>query len=968
MIFKGSMSSSAKQLDELVKGQRVPGATYRLQFNHQFTFAQASACVPYLRDLGITDCYASPLFQAGPNSTHGYDICSFELFNPVLGGRSEFDRFSAILREAGLGLLLDMVPNHMGADLSNRWWTDVLQHGRESSFASFFDIQWQPADSVLDNKILIPTLEDRYANVLEQGKLKLAFENNEFVLAYHDRRFPIAPDTYPRFHHKDPEAARSVCDQYNGQPGKPRTFDALNALIQQQHYRLAYWRVGAEIINYRRFFDVTQLVSVRMELPLVFRACHQLIFELLCSGQVTGLRIDHPDGLWDPKQYFSRLQAGFALTHLRPGSGPETETTELAVSEWMTAKLFPFEREEEHFVPERSPSPEALRSDRRAGQYARPMWPLYVLAEKILTAGEPLRRDWAIDGTTGYDFLNTVNGLFVDSEHKQAFDSLYTQFTGQSQDFSQAVYEGKLCALQSSFTSELNSLTHRLGIIASKTRYGQDFTFRELRQALTQVIAFFPVYRTYISSESPNVIASERRYLEEAVAKTEANGKVNLTAVLGFIQDILLLRLPDDLTDEARQLSREFVLRFQQMTGPVMAKGLEDTALYHFNRLISLNEVGGNPDRFGVSVADFHAHNLEQAKRWPRTLLATATHDTKRGEDVRARINVLSEIPCEWESLVRRWAQINAPRKATAGSEAAPDRNDEYFLYQTLVGAWLMDAPGRHPFSQRIAAYMRKASREAKVHTSWTDPAPEYEAATEAFVADILDPAKGSDFLKTFVPFKDRIAFFGQLNSLAQLLLKITCPGVPDFYQGTELWDLTLVDPDNRRPVDFEVRRQLLDDLRKRAGISGASPELVSELWADRQSGQIKLFIAWRALTFRQRLAALYSAGAYLPLQSAGIKARHVCAFARTDQRQVAITIVPRLVVGLTGGIQQLPVGPAIWQDTRVDLSFADLGGTYRNILTNESVSVSSASEIQLSSALAHLPIALLERTAVLSA
>ena len=973
------MNPIPPRLEEMAARCPIPSATYRLQFNRDFTFAQATAMADYLRDLGITDAYASPLFQAGPESTHGYDTCSFGQFNGALGSQRDFDAWSARLRQLGLGLILDLVPNHMGADLTNDWWADVLERGPGSPFAEYFDIDWRPPASSLTDKVLLPILEDHYVKVLESGKLRLSFDNGTLAIAYHDRKFPVAPHSYREilaeaaadvesrktdsalsrelrgaaeplhrsqrgtelslpdkrgmreqtadWQRSSPafaEAMERVCQTYNGQPGKPRTFDKLHALLAAQHYRLAYWRVGLEELNYRRFFDVTQLVALRMELPTVFRACHQLVFELLQSGQVTGLRIDHPDGLWDPKEYFRRLQAGFVLA--QPGEA--------------------------------------------AAKAAHPQWPLYVVAEKILSGDEPLRGDWAVEGTTGYDFLNKVNGLFIDSSNEDAFDKLYRAFTHEAALFADVVYASKKGVLERSFMSELNALVHRLERLARKSRSGQDFTDRQMRDALTEVVAAFPVYRTYLTSDSLEIAPLERFHIERAIADAKTRQPRLESALVEFLQDLLLLRVPADFDDQAKQLQREFISRFQQLTGPIMAKGLEDTAFYNYNRLLSLNEVGGDPGQFGVSLDAFHRHNAAKAEQWPHALLATATHDTKRGEDVRARINVLSEMPAEWESALRRWSRLNSGKKTEWHDHPAPAGNDEYFIYQTLVGAWPFGGKEKDPpaasalvtFRDRVSAYMIKALREAKARTDWTDPDTEYERATTRFVEQILDPDVSSAFLDDFQRFQAKVAWFGQFNSLSQLLLKITSPGVPDFYQGTELWDLSLVDPDNRKPVDFDTRRQILEQLARRSETGSLRPDDTRQLLGESHSGAIKLFVMARALAFRRQHRPLFRDGAYLPIPVLGAKRRHVCAFARRLGKEVSLTVVPRLVLGLLNGVEEVPCGSTIWGDTSLDLSAPGLTGTYVNAITSEettTIAGSNGPALALSAGLSDFPVAL---------
>jgi (1->4)-alpha-D-glucan 1-alpha-D-glucosylmutase len=926
--------------------KRIPCATYRLQFNRGFTFRHAHEILDYLRELGISDVYASPLFAAGPQSTHGYDTCCFGQLNPNLGSPEDFERLTNALNDRGLGLLLDLVPNHMSASLANPWWVDVLQNGRDSAYAEFFDIDWRPNNSALRGKVLLPVLEDHYGKVLESGKLRLTFQEGEYFISYHDRNFPVNRATVPAENSARPMALRerlsrtesstsspsrprsagedwgkvalgiqvegtnhptTVLNELNGTPGDARSFDKLDALIQRQHYRLAYWKVAAEEINYRRFFDVTEMVAVKMEMPEVFRATHELVFEWMKAGKVTGLRIDHPDGLWDPKQYLERLQ----------------------------------------------------KQDRP-----------YVVVEKILSDDERLPADWPVEGTTGYDFLNRANGLFVDSFNALAFTEIYREFTGNDSNFAEIVYRSRQRVLARSFGSELNSLTHRLVGLAARTRCGRDFTFAELHRALAEVIANFPVYRTYVTADSTGVSESDRQVIRSAVraGSERAGGEVD-GAGFEFIERLLLLELKDELDESGLKNAREFVMKFQQLTGPAMAKGLEDTAFYRFNRLISLNEVGSDPARFGVTPAEFHEANAAIARQWPYTLLASATHDTKRGEDARARLNVLSEMIFEWRDSVTRWARWNRPGKTTVEDSAAPDANDEYLLYQTLVGAWPTEGDagaGLKIFRQRITAFMLKAVKEAKVHTSWTEPNAVYEKALQDFIERVLTEAGRNVFLEEIRHFSRRVAFFGRFNSLAQTLLKIASPGVPDFYQGGELWDLNLVDPDNRRPVDYAVRQKLLADLKKNFGgdaIEGG--ELFTDLLRDERPGAMKLFLIWRSLNFRGRQRELFDRGDYLPLTATGEKHQHVCAFARHWNDREIIVVVPRLVFGLMRGTETPPMGPEVWKDTALLLARSPAGSLYRNVLTRETVAVTEqrgSAALEAAQVLKSFPVALLEK------
>jgi (1->4)-alpha-D-glucan 1-alpha-D-glucosylmutase len=958
------MNQGTEDHELLNASARIPVATYRIQFNRQFNFRQALEIVDYLRDLGISDGYASPLFRAGPQSTHGYDICGFEAFSPQLGTMEEFIQFSDRLRSLGLGLLLDMVPNHMGADLSNEWWLDVLEKGQTSRYSGWFDIDWRPIKSDLRDQVLLPTLEDHYGRVLEAGKLKLGFHKGHFGLTYYDRSFPLSARSYPhiwraileclptspagakvkgelgmwlangpapfnpeerqaqlrRWHEMSLEfrhALQAALEQINGQPGTPDSFDRLHAIIREQHYRLAYWRVGSEEINYRRFFDVTDLVSLRMELPEVFEATHRLIFQRVREGRVTGLRIDHPDGLWDPQQYLVRLQQHGAkeLAAVNPSAPQEA---------------------------------------------------LYIVAEKILSGPEPLPADWPVHGTTGYDFLNQVNGLFVDSRAEAKLEALYRKYTEDGADFHSLVYASKKKILETSLVSELNALTHRLKAIATQTRQGMDMTFRQLHSVLAELIAAFPVYRTYVTETSLGLSALESEQIAEAVARVRTFAPSLEPAALEFVEGLLRLNVPADLDAEGQQRCRQFVMRFQQLTGPVMAKGLEDTAFYNYNRLISLNEVGGEPNRFAVSVEAFHDYNLRQAEHWPHSLLATATHDTKRGEDVRARLNVLSEMPEPWREAVTRWTRLNESKKPLVNGEPAPRPNDEYLLYQTLVGAWPDDGhteSGLKGFADRVCAYMSKAMKEAKTRTNWTNPNVDYEKAVLSFAGQLLVPG-ANPFLEDFFPLQRRAAFFGRFNSLSQTLLKLTSPGVPDFYQGTELWDLSLVDPDNRRPVDYSLRRRLLEKLKGEFGEAAAGLDaFFKRLLESDSSGEAKLFLIWRGLQFRLQNRALFELGNYVALSASGSRREHVCAFARTHGDSTCITVVPRLVLSLAGQEDRPPMGGGVWGDTRLGLASLREGTRLRNVLTEEVLATTlSGGSLPMAEVLARFPVALLEK------
>jgi (1->4)-alpha-D-glucan 1-alpha-D-glucosylmutase len=880
--------------------KRIPGATYRLQFNRDFTFSQAHRIAAYLRELGITDCYASPIFKAAPQSTHGYDGCDFTQLNPDLGSIEDFEQFVSHIRGLGMNLLLDFVPNHMSTHSSNSWWFDVLEKGPTSKHARWFDIDWQKFEG---GKVLLPILEDEYERVLQAGKLRLVYESEKPFIAYYDRRLPLSPESAARISNQiSARGIDSVLAALNGIPGTPESFAGLNALLQQQHYLLAYWQTGLREINYRRFFDINELVSLRIELPDVFDAAHHLVLSLLKDGQAAGLRIDHPDGLWDPKKYLSLLR----------GKARDA----------------------------------------------------YLVVEKILTDDESLPEDWPVEGTTGYDFLNCVNGLFVNQVNTGALDRVYREFTGCHDDIQTMVYETKKRILLNSFPAGIKLLTGQLKRIAAQ------FTIEKLREALVEIVSAFPVYRTYVDEETPHLSEAETNYVNAALVGAILRLKGSDKELL-FIHDLLRLRVPARAGDAAKNMCREFVMRFQQLTGPVMAKGLEDTAFYNFNRLISLNEVGGNPDHFGNSVDDFHRQNIQKSDQWPHSLLATATHDTKRGEDVRARINVLSELPDEWQNAMSRWREINAAKKTMIDGQPAPHPNDECFFYQTLLGAWpteISTADELTSFRERMVACMLKSIKEAKTHTSWLQPNAAYEAATRNFVEQTLEVSSTKAFLDDFKIFQGKISFFGRLNSLSQVLLKITSPGVPDFYQGTELWDLNLVDPDNRRPVDYEIRRRALDELKNEIEPGPTfHAQLLADLLKDDRIGRSKLYLIWRALEFRNRHRNLFDSGNYVPLTVEGAKKEHICAFARVQGDAMAIVVAPRLFAGLTNGICQLPLGPEFWGDVTLELPGPSADHRFQNILTNEEIGATQHgrdSALPLAQILAHFPIALIERRA----
>lgn len=962
----------------------VPASTYRLQFNHSFTFRQAAELSEYLDDLGITDCYASPLLMARPGSLHGYDVTDHTRFNPEIGSRDEFFRFADSLRHHGLGLILDVVPNHMCiADSTNVWWWDVLENGPSSPYARFFDIDWHPPKAELADKVLLPVLGDQYGRVLENQEIAIVYQDETFHTAFQNTLLPVAPRAWniilnpvvaavkerfgenhsdvlelesiltslahlplrteteeakvrERFREKEiikrrlgelvknsgavSTALHASLKQINGSQADPRSFDTLERLLGDQAYRVSSWRVAADEINYRRFFDINDLAAIRVEDPSVFTAVHALVFDLISQGIVSGLRIDHPDGLFDPEQYFLDLQ-------------------ESCLSAYLKAR----------------PSSNVV-DDQPEG------WRFYTVAEKILVRDEELHSTWSIEGTTGYGFLNFLNGLFVDSSKKRVFTKLYNRFTGWSQSFDDLVYETKRLIVKVSMSSELRVLSWQLDRISEQHRWSRDFTLVNLRDALAEVVTCFPVYRTYIRSNQTEPDLQDRRHILRAISCAKRRNPAMSGSVFDFIQSLLLLEDVDGIDESQRAERRLFVMRLQQFTGPVMAKGLEDTAFYRYFPLASLNEVGGDPEQFGTSAEFFHGKSLVRQNSWPHAMLATSTHDTKRGEDVRARINVLSEIPIEWFHAVRHWQELNQARKAAVAGIEIPTANEEYLLYQTLVGVWPLKAMHfeEHPrFVERIQAYMEKAIREAKLHTSWISPNIAYEKAVRDFVNAILTLSPENRFLKEFLPFQERIARAGMYNSLAQVLLKITSPGVPDFYQGSELWNLTLVDPDNRQPVDYETRKSLLHKILQ----SRQEPAVLIEQWInDPTDGAIKLYVTSHALRFRKNHQELFARGSYTALRSMGEQKRHVMAFARKLGPQGVIVVSGRLFMAL-GADKRAPTGAEVWGESVVLLHNRLSRGRYQDVLTKQEFYPEERGGkwvLPLARIFSHLPLALL--------
>jgi (1->4)-alpha-D-glucan 1-alpha-D-glucosylmutase len=948
----------------------VPTATYRLQFNKEFTFDDATQIVDYLDRLGISHCYASSYFKAVPGSTHGYDVVDPTRLNPEIGDRESYNQWIETLRAHHMGHIVDLVPNHMGiAKSANPWWQDVLENGPSSQFASFFDIDWHPLKQELENQVLLPILGDSYGAVLERQEITLEYVAGAFNARYFDRVLPIAPGTYDRILGVDSEPllaqiegtdagteflsiltairhlpgreaqtpelraernrekevikrrlARLTTDSpavlahirravttLNGKAGNPRSFDRLDALLSAQPYRLAYWRVAAEEINYRRFFDINELAALRMEDPDVFERTHAFAFELLREGCIDGMRIDHVDGLYDPGDYLERLQARA-----------------------------------------REVRPDLFSGDQR----------LYLVVEKILGLDEWLP-SWPVEGTTGYEFLVRVNGLFVHARNERAVTEAYERFTRLRVPFREFAYRCKQLVLRMSMASELQVLAHGLNRFSERNRHYRDFTLNLLVYAMREIIASFPVYRTYVNGREADVTAHDRRYIDHAVNEAKRRNPQHPRVVFEFVRG-LLLKKADYIPEEERGEHLKFVSKFQQVTSPVTAKGIEDTALYLYNRLVSLNEVGGEPDKFGVATDALHAWLADRSRNWPQGLSTTSTHDTKRSEDVRARINVLSEVPGEWRQATGRWARTNRKARSLIDGESYPSRNEEYLFYQTLVGTWplgAMDAEQEREYHQRIHDYMLKTMREAKVFTSWLNPSEPHETAMGRFVKMVLSPNNVA-FRQDFAEFAGRVGRFGIYNSLAQLAIKIGAPGVPDFYQGTELWDFSLVDPDNRRLVDYRKRRELLDAIEMP---ESERANMASALLQHPEDDRLKLFATSAMLRARRAAHDVFRCGRYEPLAVEGSAREHIFAFGRVLGRRQALVCVPRLVATLAPD-GTAPLG-AVWGDTRISVP-DDAPRCYRQLFTGACATVfedNARRWVRAADVFAHFPIGFLE-------
>ncbi len=924
----------------------IPIATYRIQFQPDFGFKEARQIVNYLEELGVSDIYASPIFRVKKGSAHGYDLVDHNQLNPQLGSERDFEDLTKSVKAREMGWIQDIVPNHMAYDRDNPMLADLLERGRNSRYHEYFDITWDHPNRKLKGRVLAPFLGEPLDKSLEKGEIELVYSTRGLEIRYHELYFPLKIESYERVlgcqldklkeelgeHHsrfydfsdllhkigglekaKDREEIEdkvsvikgtlsrlytgdpkikafldSSIDAFNGKHESSNRVKFLNSLLSDQNFRLCFWKEANEELNYRRFFNVNELICLNTEKPRVFRETHDLVFRLLSEGQISGLRVDHIDGLFDPASYLDSIR-------------------------WESGDI-------------------------------------YVVVEKVLDLAERMPGNWPVQGTTGYDCLNHVNGIFVREENSGIFDSLYNSFTESKREYGPLLRKGKWFFLLNHMSGDIDNLAYLLKDIIIQDISESDLTFNRLRSALGQFIAEFPVYRTYIDGK--HFTGTDSAYIRASLEKAK-NKNPDLMHELNFLEKCIFSLLKEDMPEEERKKRLLFVMRFQQFTVPLMAKGFEDTLLYNYNRLVSLNEVGSSPEKFGVSLEKFHEFNGYRADSWPLSLSATATHDTKRGEDVRARINVLSELPQEWKEKLESWKKINRKHKTDVKGACVPDLNDEYLLYQILIGTFPFSENEYPRFIDRMKEYIVKAVRESKAHTSWLRPDEVYERACESFVERILDKMGENPFMEDFLGFQKRIAHFGIFNSLSQTLIKITGPGVPDFYQGTELWDFSLVDPDNRRPVDFEKRRSFLRKIREG---KGNIPGIVRNLYSSMEDGRIKQFLIFMGLKQRTEKPELYQKGAYIPLEVTGGLNEHIISFARNYGKSWAATIAPRF---LTGIIEpgEYPLGRDIWGDTRILLP-GNAPSLWKDVITGEEVLAEHG--LFAGDALNHFPAALL--------
>jgi (1->4)-alpha-D-glucan 1-alpha-D-glucosylmutase len=922
----------------------IPCSTYRIQLNKEFGFSRSADIIKYLSGLGISDFYASPIFMARKGSMHGYDVVDPTKINSELGSEDDYLRLIEEIKLNKMGWLQDIVPNHMAFHSQNVMLVDLLENGDKSRYYDYFDIEWALPYERLKGRILAPFLGKFYKDALESGELQIKFDEEGFSVNYWDNCFPLRIDSYAdilsfnlskltnRYGQNDPvilkylgslyvtkalATAEDMDERYsqikfvkttlwelyneyetikvflqenlkiiNGYKENPESFNFLHKILSEQYFRLAFWKVANEEINYRRFFNVNDLISLRMENEETFSRTHSLIFKMIKEDLIQGVRIDHVDGLYHPKAYLQRLR--------------ETQKN------------------------------------------------IYIVVEKILEMEEELPEEWQINGTSGYEFLNFVNGLFCYPGNEKQFTKLYASFAKLNKEYEQIVFDMKRMIIKSRMAGEVERLALLIESISGKDRAGIDFTLHGLKQAMEEILTYFPIYRTYIADN--NISERDKKYIREVLARVKGETKF-LHNEFDYILQLLTLQNIENQDEEQLAKTMDFAQRFQQLTGPIMAKGFEDTTLYIYNRLISLNEVGGDPGKFGITTEEFHHFSMEKLKKWPSGMNTTSTHDTKRGEDVRARINILSEIPIEWEEKINLWSKLNKDKKIKHGGNYYPSKNDEYLLYQTIVGSHPFVEENREDFIKRVQDYLIKAARESKMVTNWVMPNQDYEKSLTEFTASILNE-ENEEFLESFHNFRKKIAFYGTFNSLSQLLIKITTPGVPDFYQGTELWDFSLVDPDNRRPVDYELRNRMLTEIKgiKEEGLKDYINNAI-QLPGD---GKIKIYVMYKALQFRNKNYSLFLEGDYVPLRTEGKHKERIVAFARELEGDWCITIAPRFLTGIINE-NELPVGEK-WEDTVVILP-ENIEGL-KNLFTGERIN--ERDKLYLKNVFSDFPLALL--------
>ncbi len=901
-------------------------ATYRIQLNKEFNFKDAEEIIPYLKKLGVSHLYSSPILTAKEKSTHGYDVVDHGKLNPELGSYEEFETFIKKLHESNLSLLLDIVPNHIYiGNLENKWWRDVLKNGKKSSYAAFFDIDWHPLKDAFHEKIYLPLLDEPFGNFLENQKIKLVFQDGEFFIQLYTFLIPTDPKTahlvldplleefnkvfepsnpylqeFKSILHAEQfieksdhlfkrcpkmlDILTSHLNTLNGIKGNPASFNDLEKFLKSQHYRLFYWKVANDEINYRRFFDIVEYAAIRMEKEKVFEETHHLILDFIKKGFIQGLRVDHIDGLYEPEKYLHKLK--------------ETNIS-------------------------------------------------YLIVEKILLGNEVLRKSWPVNGTVGYDFLNSLNQLFIYSDNKSSFLNLYKEFTEINTLPSRVKHDAKRFIILTSLASELNLLTRKLNHITNNHRHSCDFSYENLKKALGEILVYFPVYRSYINASKGEITKEDSRYIVAAIANAKRFDKSIDPAIYTFIQNLFLLeRISND--KDYLEKCNDFVMHFQQITSPVMAKGVEDTAFYRYFPLASVNEVGSEMDSFGMSSETFHKKNLDKFEFYPSSLLASTTHDTKRSEDVRARMNALSEIPDQWKQGLWDWNRVNEPLKIQTENYLIPDKNEEYFIYETLIGTWPFEGIDE-TYIGRIQNYIAKSIKESKIHESWINPDEEYSNNIQLFIKNILN---NKDFLNKFTPLKDFIQNMGMLNSLSQVLIKLTSPGIPDIYQGNEIWDFSLVDPDNRRPVDFIKRNKMIDRLEN---------ENLQAFLDNPEDGMIKLFITKKTLEFRNKEKELFSLGNYIPLNVQGKTPEHCIAFARLFENRICLIFAAKFFSFFMESFNKYK-DENFWNSHFLTIPMEMVGLPFKNIFTNE-IHVFSEQKIPLQDLFKVMPFALLTST-----